>query len=108
MNSVWWGMFVMCGIELETVNHIFFTYKVASKVWCMTDVWVGRLFVHCDNATQHFEQIGFMDLNYVGNCVWKCMWIAIIWGIWNHRNRIIFNNGVVDPIEIFAMAQVKV
>jgi len=33
---------------------------------------------------------------------------SIIWGIWNHRNRIIFNNGVVNPIEIFAMAQVKV
>jgi len=36
------------------------------------------------------------------------MWTTIIWGIWNHRNMIIFNNGVVDPIEIFAMAQVKV
>jgi len=35
----------------------------------MSDVWVGRVFVHCDNATQHFEQIGFMNLNYVGNCV---------------------------------------
>ena len=101
------GMCVMCGIELETVNHLFFTCKVASKVWCMTDVWVGRAFVHCDNATQHFEQFGFMDLSYVGNCVWKCMWISIIWGIWNHRNRIIFNSAVVDPIEIFAMAQVK-
>jgi len=36
------------------------------------------------------------------------MWIAIIWGIWNHRNRIIFNNGVVNPIEIFVMPQLKV
>ena len=73
----------------------------------MTDVWVGRAFVHCDNATQHFEQFDFMDLSYVDNCVWKCMWISIIWGIWNHRNKIIFNSGVVDPIEIFAMTQVK-
>jgi len=26
-------MCVMCGFELETINHIFFTCKVTSKVW---------------------------------------------------------------------------
>ena len=64
--------------------------------------------MHCDNATQHFEQISFMDLNCLGNSVWRCMWIAIIWEIWNHINRIIFNDVVVDPIEVFVVAQVKV
>ena len=73
----------------------------------MSDAWACRAFVHCDNAIQHFEQIGFTGLNYLGNCVWKCMWISIIWGIWNNRNMIIFNNAVVDPVEIFALAQVK-
>ena len=97
----------MCGSELETINHLFFTCKVSSKLWYMCDAWAGRALVHCDNAIQHFKQIGFMGLNYLGNCVWKCMRISIIWGIWNHRNRIIFNNAVVDPVEIFALAQVK-
>jgi len=73
----------------------------------MSDAWAGSAFVQCDNAIQHFEQISFMGLNYLGNCVWKCTWISIIWGIWNHRNKIIFNNAVVDSIEIFALAQVK-
>jgi len=74
----------------------------------MSDVRIGRVFVHCHNTTQHFDQIGFMDLNYLGNNnVRKCMWIAIIWGIWNHRNRIIFNNVMVDLVEIFAIAKVK-
>jgi len=60
----------------------------------MSVVWVGKNFVHCDNATQHFEQM----------TLWTwIMWIVIIWEIWNHKNKIIFNNGVVDPIEIFAM-----
>jgi len=72
----------------------------------MFDVWAGRVFVHCDNVIQHYEQIGFTDLNYLGNCVWRCMWFVIIWGIWNHRNRITFSNAVVDPVEIFVMAQV--
>jgi len=73
----------------------------------MSNVWAGRDFVHCDNVIQHFEQIGFTDLNYSRNCVWKCMWIVIIWGIWNHKSRIIFNNAMVDPVKNFAFAQVK-
>jgi len=55
----------MCGSELEIVNHIFFTCKVTFKVWYMSHVWAGRVFVHCDNATQHSNQIDFMDLNYL-------------------------------------------
>ena len=79
----------MCGSELETVNDLFSTFKATSKVWYMSGVWVGRVFIHCDNATQHFEQIGFMDLNNLENSVWRCIWITIIWRVWNHGNTII-------------------
>ena len=72
----------------------------------MFDVWLGRTFVHCVNVIQHFEQFGLLEVNCLANNIWKCMWIAI-WGIWNHINRIVFNSAVVDPIEIFIVAQVK-
>jgi len=49
----------MCGSEIETVNHLFFSCKVASKVWYMPDVWVGRTFVHCANPIQHLNNLGF-------------------------------------------------
>jgi len=35
------------------------------------------------------------------------MWLAIVWEIWKHRNKIVFSNGVVDDVEIFAMTQVN-
>lgn len=44
----------------------------------------------------------------MGNNMWRCMWMVIIWEIWNHRNRVILNNVVVDPIEIFTVTQIKV
>jgi len=30
-----------------------------------------------------------------------------VWEIWKHRNRIVFNNGVMDDLEIFILAQLK-
>lgn len=92
-------MCVMCGTFQGSVNHPFYTCKVALKVWYLTDAWVGRLFVHCDKAEKHFEQIGVVGLNSMGNS----MWITIIWGIWNLRNSIIFNNAEVGPVKIFTV-----
>jgi len=43
-------MCVMYETEFETVNHLFFTCKMISKVWYMSEAWAGRAFVHCDNA----------------------------------------------------------
>jgi len=36
------------------------------------------------------------------------MWLAIVWGIWNHRNKVIFRNAKVDAEEVFMLAQTRV
>jgi len=38
-----------------------------------------------------------------GNNVWSGMWVAIR----KHKNNVVFNNGVLDDIEIFVLAQLK-
>jgi len=43
--------------------------------------------------------------NYRQNLAWRGMWLATIGEIWNHRNRVIFKQRKVDPIEIFSHAQ---
>jgi len=40
-------------------------------------------------------------------CLWKGMWGAIVSEVWKLRNKIIFQNGVVDDVEILAMTQLK-
>jgi len=32
------------------------------------------------------------------------MWLAIVCEIWNHRNKVVFENGRVDDVEIFSLA----
>jgi len=38
------------------------------------------------------------------NRVWKGMWLTLALEIWKHRNMIIFYNGHLDEVEIFARA----
>jgi len=35
------------------------------------------------------------------------MWASVVWSIWKHRNRVIFNQGKIDVEEIFTLAQVQ-
>jgi len=48
-----------------------------------------------------------MRFNKQTNVVWKGMWVVIISEIWSHRNKIVFENGVVHAVEIFCLAQLK-
>ncbi|XP_068475067.1 uncharacterized protein [Phaseolus vulgaris] len=41
------------------------------------------------------------------NLVWKGIWAAVIRGIWDQRNSILFNQGVVDVEEMIQMAKLK-
>jgi len=33
--------------------------------------------------------------------------VAIVSEIWSHKNKVVFNGGVVDAEEIFSLAQLK-
>jgi len=35
------------------------------------------------------------------------MLVAVVWKIWKLRNKVVFNNGVVDDLEIFSLAQLN-
>jgi len=33
--------------------------------------------------------------------------VTVVWKIWKLRNKVVFNNGVVDDLEIFSLAQIE-
>ena len=35
------------------------------------------------------------------------IWVGIVSEIWNHRNRVVFENGRVDLVEVFTVVQRK-
>jgi len=55
----------------------------------------------------HFEQFSYICFNQEGNRLWKSLWVSVVWSIWKHRNRVIFNQAKIDAEEIFKLAQVQ-
>jgi len=55
----------------------------------------------------HFQSFYFSGLSKITNSVWRGVWVAIMLEIWSRRNKIVFNNVVVDGVEIFTLAQLK-
>ena len=60
-----------------------------------------------NQLNMYFQQFSLMALNSKENKIWKGLWISIIWNIWNHRNKIVFKQGKVDPEEIFTLSQLN-
>jgi len=55
----------------------------------------------------HLKSFILDHVNSKQNLVWKGVWAAIVWSIWEHRNRIVFKQGKVDVEEIFHLPQLK-
>jgi len=63
--------------------------------------------VHQNIVREHFLAFELNILNRKGNCVWRIVWVAVIWNVWIHRNNIVFSNMVLDVLEIFTPVQEK-
>jgi len=55
----------------------------------------------------HFQSFYLIGQRQSVNRAWKRMWAAIVSEIWNHRNKVVFNGGVVGDEEIYSLAQLK-
>ena len=76
----------LCREQEESVSHLFFDRKVASKVWNMCNNWVRILNVHYNQPYESFLHFHVLELNHKGNDIWKGVWVAVMWSIWIHRN----------------------
>jgi len=55
----------------------------------------------------HFDQFHLFHVNQKQNLVWKGVWIAMVWSLWVHKNKVVFEQGKVDVEEVFHLAQLK-
>jgi len=98
---------VLCGEEEESGSHFFFECKVAWKVWCICNKWVGEVIVYHWDARSHFAQFYLGWTSQRINSYWGCMWIVVVGEIWKQRNLVIFENGRIDYYEIFTLTKLK-
>jgi len=79
--------------------------EVAQRLWIKCDKWVRMTVVRTNDIVNYFCNFYLFGLTNKQNCVWKGTWVALAKTIWTHRNRIIFEGGKLDEIEIFVLAQ---
>ena len=97
---------VVCQTKEESCQHIFIERVVAQRVWSLWFRWIGIVFVQHKAILTHFESFYLSQLSSRQNLLWKGVWATIVTCIWEQRNFVVFNQGVVD-VEIFQMVQLK-
>jgi len=61
---------------------------------------------HVDPGS-HYLHFNLINALFRVNVVWISVWIAIVSEIWKHRNKHIFQGGVIDLSEVFTLAQLR-
>ena len=69
---------------------------------------VGRADVFHNVPLLNFSQFRMSNAPASMNEVWGVIWIAVVNEVWKHRNKVIFNGGVVDVLKAFSLVQLKV
>jgi hypothetical protein len=91
---------VFCGESMESVSHLFLYCRIITGVWNRIFVWLGLNFMlphSLSSLLNSFAAVtGFKKVRQGVEMIW----CSVIWTVWNHRNRRIFDNGVVDGVAL--------
>jgi len=68
----------MCREDIESVQHLFCTCKVAQKVWDLCDRWKGSVTVRHEYIPTHFQNFYLIGHKNSMYRVWKGLWVAIV------------------------------
>ncbi|GJZ83465.1 RNA-directed DNA polymerase, eukaryota, reverse transcriptase zinc-binding domain protein [Tanacetum coccineum] len=86
---------ILCPIfqlDVETINHIFFSCDMALDLWAKLARWSDLDIPMCANISDWF---GWIDSLHMSNRVKSSLegvGRTLMWFIWNYKNRLIFSN----------------
>eukprot|EP00256_Glycine_max_P058861 XP_014627188.1 uncharacterized protein LOC106794156 [Glycine max] len=85
----------LCGLKEEETAHLFFSCSNTLPLWWESLSWVIATALP-QNPRDHYLQHATRTAEGKKLTRWKCWWIALTWTIWNHRNKIVFQNHTFD------------
>jgi hypothetical protein len=89
---------VFSGEEIETAVHIFLYCKGIMQLWGKIFEWLGLAFSLPHSIFSLLNLFastpGSKQLRYGLIMIWN----AVIWSVWCHRNKVIFDNVAVDCV----------
>jgi hypothetical protein len=97
---------VFCGDNSETLPHLFLYCRVIMQVWDRIFAWFGLQFMLPHNIPSLLIYVATTPGRKQLRRGLVMIWCAVIWTVWRHRNRIIFENGVVDGVGL--LEEIKV
>ncbi|GLT47053.1 hypothetical protein SLA2020_207750 [Shorea laevis] len=98
---------VLCGAEMEDINHLFAKCRKVQLLWSKICFWWGFSFVPPDNASLLILQLcSLPDSNKARNC-WIPIVLATAWLIWYSRNGAIFRSMTWDENNLVDLVQSK-
>ncbi|KAH1150639.1 hypothetical protein GYH30_044590 [Glycine max] len=82
----------LCNNIEEGAAHLFFNCTKTLPLWWESMSWVNLKTAMPQTPRQHFLQYGTDIADGLKSKRWKCWWIALTWTIWQHRNKVVFQN----------------
>eukprot|EP00256_Glycine_max_P067276 XP_025981871.1 uncharacterized protein LOC112999777 [Glycine max] len=82
----------LCNNIEEGAAHLFFNCTKTLPLWWESMSWVNLKTAMPQTPRQHFLQYGTDIADGLKSKRWKCCWIALTWTIWQHRNKVAFQN----------------
>ncbi|GKD15026.1 RNA-directed DNA polymerase, eukaryota, reverse transcriptase zinc-binding domain protein, partial [Tanacetum coccineum] len=84
----------ICGDDVETINHLFFTCEMARVLWANLACWWDLDVPFCSSFSDWICWLDSSHLSAKGKLFLDGVGGTVLWTIWNYRNRLIFS---VDP-----------
>ncbi|KAH1246079.1 ATPase family AAA domain-containing protein 1-A [Glycine max] len=75
-----------CSNNEEEAAHLFFNCSKILPLWWESLSWIN---LH-----------GTGNVGGIKSTRWKCWWVALTWTIWQHRNKIVFQNEIFNGSKV--------
>jgi hypothetical protein len=97
----------LCGEEIESTSHLFLYCRYTLQVWKQVFGWLGLSLCFPHNTMSMLACFASST-----GPKWKrkgmvMIWNTVIWSIWRHRNKIVFEGGVSDLSSLIEVIKVS-
>lgn len=98
---------VLCNMEEETTDHLFFSCQKTGEVWNCCYNWLGISTVLPKDRKSHMLQHALLMLNLKQNNGLRTIWVAVVWSMWIGRNNMIYRDVQFEVMRLFELIQVR-
>ncbi|GKC99674.1 RNA-directed DNA polymerase, eukaryota, reverse transcriptase zinc-binding domain protein [Tanacetum coccineum] len=82
----------ICGEDVKTVNHIFFSCEMAKDLWALLAKWWSLNIPICSNFSEWSSWLDSLHLSSKKKLFLDGVGGTLLWSIWNFRNRLLFTD----------------